>query len=237
MVVSPHALIESQGRLRLHASYYITKQIIPALERVISLVRDLCNLLCIDTLVRLSCARMHVAQPKQCFRLTGSAGLVITLLGCLSTPCVCCQLGKEVPAGDCRHAMAYTTHILNLLELSDARVMHGRWVRTCARGLPRCQGRSACCRRSARPLRSGWAAGAPLRAPLMPTTSPATARCVLAANDVPACAFMHDQEGVLMYAGVFSAVLQVLAPALPATRQDLSCPVRIAEACRASCEL
>ena len=38
MVVSPHALIESQGRLRLHANYYITKQIIPALERVISLV-------------------------------------------------------------------------------------------------------------------------------------------------------------------------------------------------------
>lgn len=38
MVVSPHALLESQGRLRLHANYYITKQIIPALERVISLV-------------------------------------------------------------------------------------------------------------------------------------------------------------------------------------------------------
>lgn len=38
MVVSPHALIESGGRLRLHASYYITKQIIPALERVVSLV-------------------------------------------------------------------------------------------------------------------------------------------------------------------------------------------------------
>ena len=38
MVVSPHALIESGGRLRLHANYYITKQIIPALERVVSLV-------------------------------------------------------------------------------------------------------------------------------------------------------------------------------------------------------
>ncbi len=38
MVVSPHALMESQGRLRLHANYYITKQIIPALERVVSLV-------------------------------------------------------------------------------------------------------------------------------------------------------------------------------------------------------
>ena len=38
MVVSPLALMESQGRLRLHANYYITKQIIPALERVISLV-------------------------------------------------------------------------------------------------------------------------------------------------------------------------------------------------------
>ena len=37
MVVSPHALLESQGRLRLHANYYITKQIIPALDRVISL--------------------------------------------------------------------------------------------------------------------------------------------------------------------------------------------------------
>ena len=36
----------------------------------------------------------------------------------------------------------------------------------------------------------------------MPTTSPATARCVLAANDVHACAFMHGREGVLLYAGV-----------------------------------
>lgn len=38
MVVTPHALIESGGRLRLHSTYYITKQIIPALERVLSLV-------------------------------------------------------------------------------------------------------------------------------------------------------------------------------------------------------
>ena len=38
MVVPPKALIESGGRLRLHAAYYITKQIIPALERVFSLV-------------------------------------------------------------------------------------------------------------------------------------------------------------------------------------------------------
>lgn len=38
MVVPPRALIESGGRLRLHGAYYITKQIIPAVERVISLV-------------------------------------------------------------------------------------------------------------------------------------------------------------------------------------------------------
>ncbi|KAK9829480.1 hypothetical protein WJX72_006119 [[Myrmecia] bisecta] len=38
MVVSPHALVESQGRLRLHSIYYITKAIIPALERVFSLM-------------------------------------------------------------------------------------------------------------------------------------------------------------------------------------------------------
>lgn len=38
MVVAPRALLESQGRLRLHSVYYITKQIIPALERVFSLV-------------------------------------------------------------------------------------------------------------------------------------------------------------------------------------------------------
>lgn len=39
MVVAPHVLVESGGRLRLHAQYYITKQILPALERVLSLVR------------------------------------------------------------------------------------------------------------------------------------------------------------------------------------------------------
>ena len=38
MVVSPRALIESKGRLRLHSLYYITKQIIPAVERVLSIV-------------------------------------------------------------------------------------------------------------------------------------------------------------------------------------------------------
>lgn len=40
MVVPPRALVESGtgGKLRLHALYYITKQIIPALERVFSLV-------------------------------------------------------------------------------------------------------------------------------------------------------------------------------------------------------
>lgn len=38
MVVPPHALVEAAGKLRLHALYYITKQIIPALERVLNLV-------------------------------------------------------------------------------------------------------------------------------------------------------------------------------------------------------
>ena len=34
----PQAVVESRGQLRLHALYYITKQILPALERVLSLV-------------------------------------------------------------------------------------------------------------------------------------------------------------------------------------------------------
>lgn len=38
MAVAPHALIESGGRLRLHGHYYIIKQIVPALERVFSLL-------------------------------------------------------------------------------------------------------------------------------------------------------------------------------------------------------
>lgn len=38
MVVTPHALVEAGGKLRLHTVYYITKQIIPALERVLNLV-------------------------------------------------------------------------------------------------------------------------------------------------------------------------------------------------------
>lgn len=38
MVVPPHALVEAAGKLRLHANYYITKQIVPALERVLNLV-------------------------------------------------------------------------------------------------------------------------------------------------------------------------------------------------------
>ena len=36
--VPPRALVEAGGKLRLHAVYYITKQIIPALERVLNLV-------------------------------------------------------------------------------------------------------------------------------------------------------------------------------------------------------
>jgi len=38
LVVQPKALVESAGTLRLHALYYITKQIIPAVERVLSLI-------------------------------------------------------------------------------------------------------------------------------------------------------------------------------------------------------
>ena len=38
MVVPPRVLVESGGRLRLHATYYITKQIIPAVERALNLV-------------------------------------------------------------------------------------------------------------------------------------------------------------------------------------------------------
>ncbi|KAK9818869.1 hypothetical protein WJX74_003598 [Apatococcus lobatus] len=38
MVVEPRALVESRGRLHLHAVYYITKQIIPALDRVFCLL-------------------------------------------------------------------------------------------------------------------------------------------------------------------------------------------------------
>lgn len=38
MVVPPETLVESQGQLRLHAVYYITKQIIPALERFMRLI-------------------------------------------------------------------------------------------------------------------------------------------------------------------------------------------------------
>eukprot|EP00889_Picochlorum_renovo_P004718 jgi/Picre1/31748/NNA_007099.t1 len=38
MVVPPENLVESGGQLRLHAVYYITKQIIPALERFLSLI-------------------------------------------------------------------------------------------------------------------------------------------------------------------------------------------------------
>ncbi len=40
-MVTPHALVESGGRLRLNGLYYIRKQIIPALERVLSLVGDI----------------------------------------------------------------------------------------------------------------------------------------------------------------------------------------------------
>lgn len=38
MVVPPCALVEAGGRLRLHGVYYVTKAIIPALDRVLSLV-------------------------------------------------------------------------------------------------------------------------------------------------------------------------------------------------------
>lgn len=38
VVVPPRALVESGGHLRLNALYYITRAIIPALDRVLSLV-------------------------------------------------------------------------------------------------------------------------------------------------------------------------------------------------------
>jgi DNA polymerase zeta len=38
LVLSPHQLLRSAGTLRLNANYYITKQIVPSLERIFSLV-------------------------------------------------------------------------------------------------------------------------------------------------------------------------------------------------------
>lgn len=38
LVVAPSELVESGGRLRLNERYYITKAIIPALDRALSLV-------------------------------------------------------------------------------------------------------------------------------------------------------------------------------------------------------
>jgi hypothetical protein len=37
-VVHPHALLASAGRLRLHGHYYILKQLLPALDRLFSLL-------------------------------------------------------------------------------------------------------------------------------------------------------------------------------------------------------
>ena len=37
-VVHPHALVAATGRLRLHGHYYIVKQILPALNRLFSLL-------------------------------------------------------------------------------------------------------------------------------------------------------------------------------------------------------
>ena len=38
MVAPPRLLVEAAGRQRLHALYYITRQLLPALERVLALV-------------------------------------------------------------------------------------------------------------------------------------------------------------------------------------------------------
>ena len=38
MVVAPHKLVAPDSALRLHGVYYITKQIVPALERVMQLL-------------------------------------------------------------------------------------------------------------------------------------------------------------------------------------------------------
>lgn len=38
VVVAPRALVEAGGRYRLNAQYYITKQINPAIARVLQLV-------------------------------------------------------------------------------------------------------------------------------------------------------------------------------------------------------
>lgn len=43
MVVPPAALVEGGGKARLNALYYITKAIIPALDRVLSLVGADCK--------------------------------------------------------------------------------------------------------------------------------------------------------------------------------------------------
>ena len=128
MVVSPHALLESQGRLRLHANYYITKQIIPALERVISLVS----------------LRDPFSQQQE-LRLCQQP-VRLALSCCWRNGVRLSVWWHELPARSCAR------------EVLSGVFTCARLARTCARGLRPCPGRSACCRRSARQPRWASAA-------------------------------------------------------------------------------
>ena len=166
MVVSPHALLESQGRLRLHANYYITKQIIPALERVISLVSPshLATLAMLPSDSSLSFLLLvhrvsfsSFPHQWQCSLMAMMQTLPSSHAGALLRPWVHCCTNDNSERVSGRHRLA----------------------RTCAHGLRPCPGRSACCPRSVRLLRWAWAAAAPLQAPSMPTTCLATVRYVV----------------------------------------------------------
>jgi DNA polymerase zeta len=89
-VVSPGDMLESEqsGSARIHSTYYITKQIIPALDRVFSLIG-------------VSVSSWYAEMPRACFEPRGAANTSkIQTYFPTARPCLLCR-GRSVGTAVC----------------------------------------------------------------------------------------------------------------------------------------
>ncbi len=101
VVVAPRLLLEAGGRLRLNAAYYITKQINPAISRVLQLVgADVAAWCAFESLLTAAFAgqgslRSAADAPLSCGpQLVGAD--VIAWCGFCQTLALCASIGQRV---------------------------------------------------------------------------------------------------------------------------------------------
>lgn len=199
MVAPPRLLVEAAGRRRLHALYYITRQLLPALERVLALVGA-------DPRVRgLSFSRVAAAASSLLFVCLFKVWYCVLASAAVRSGAA--GGGVGIDRNSSSQPLPPTPLCCPVVPLTRPLFPPPGTRRP---GLLRCPARSACCRRNARRRRCRRREAPPGPPPgLVPGAAPSTG----AAERSSA---WHSQPGALPHhLGALPSLLSVPVPTLP----------------------